>query len=123
MKIFYWYCIYNLTKSTRPRFRLTRQLTRQPPLRGGRRELELELIQSHMTQKSMLRGEVDPRALRAPLAATISSIINFREYRALCITFYVFMFLIGIVYLIWRIDQRITQLKEVALSRWARAML
>ena len=27
-------------------------------------ELELELIQSHMTQKPMLRGEVDARALR-----------------------------------------------------------
>ena len=26
-------------------------------------ELELELIQSHMTQKLMLRGEVDARAL------------------------------------------------------------
>ena len=27
-------------------------------------ELELELIQSHMTQKPVLRGEVDARALR-----------------------------------------------------------
>ena len=27
-------------------------------------ELELELIQSHMTQKPMLRGEVGARALR-----------------------------------------------------------
>ena len=27
-------------------------------------ELELELIQPHMTQKPMLRGEVDARALR-----------------------------------------------------------
>ncbi len=27
-------------------------------------ELELELIQFHMTQKPMLRGEVDARALR-----------------------------------------------------------
>ena len=27
-------------------------------------ELELELIQSHMKQKPMLRGEVDARALR-----------------------------------------------------------
>ena len=30
----------------------------------GRLELELELIQSHMTQKPMLRGEVGARALR-----------------------------------------------------------
>ena len=35
-------------------------------LPGGNNELELELelIQSHMTQKPMLRGEVDARVLR-----------------------------------------------------------
>ena len=30
----------------------------------ARAELELELIQSHMTQKPVLRGEVDALALR-----------------------------------------------------------
>ena len=33
-------------------------------LEPRRRELELELIQSHMAQKPMLRGEVGARALR-----------------------------------------------------------
>ena len=35
-----------------------------PALARGQRKLELELIQSHMTQKPMLRGEVGARALR-----------------------------------------------------------
>ena len=35
-----------------------------PVLFGPRRELELELIQTHMTQKPMLRVEVGARALR-----------------------------------------------------------
>ena len=39
-------------------------LTDQPRGPGSRLELELELIQPHMTQKQMLRGEVDARALR-----------------------------------------------------------
>ena len=33
-------------------------------VRWAELELELELIQSHLTQKPMLRGEVDARALR-----------------------------------------------------------
>ena len=31
---------------------------------GSKVELELELVQPHMPQKPMLRGEVDARALR-----------------------------------------------------------
>ena len=34
------------------------------PARNRVYELELELIQSHMTQRRVLRGEVDARALR-----------------------------------------------------------
>jgi len=42
--------------------RLTRTLSRCPT---GAKELELELIQTQMTQKPMLRAEVYARALRA----------------------------------------------------------
>ena len=34
-------------------------------------ELELELVQSHMTQKPMLRGEVDARALRVQVRSWV----------------------------------------------------
>ena len=37
-----------------------------PSQNTNKLELELELIQSHMTQKPMLRGEVGARALRNP---------------------------------------------------------
>jgi hypothetical protein len=40
------------------------------------RELELELIQSHMAQKPMLRGEVGARALRSASIAHLAHLVH-----------------------------------------------